>query len=510
VATAAIVLAGCGGAQPADRAGGDTVVLRLATIEGEVNGNGQAVGPPTFVEQLTKVSQGRLQVDVAFEYEIGRGADAESRLVEAIAAGDLDGGWPSTRAFADAGIRGLEAVEAPMTLSNSAAVGALVTGPAAATALGLLQDSGVKGLALSASTLRRPFAADEPLLGPDDWASQPVRVYNSPVQADTVTALGGKPVNLGFTWVDEVLAGRLRGAEFDVAQYAYNGFSTEAGAVTANVVLWPKVYVLALSQKRFDSLNDQQQEWVQQAATRAAEASVEDALADDARAEDLCGRGVRFVPAGPEQLAAMRAALAPVVDGLAADPVTAPLMEQVLDIAREHPDVESVDVPAECRTVNLTGAEPSAAPSIPAETAAIPDGIYRVELSAAEVAAAGLDNGQGHSGTWTITIKDGTYVVTCRPVDRPGRDCGNTSYDGPLDAGQLRGSGQTVTFVWDGEMMVALTGCDLSVVAPAHGACYPQPPITLKWSLDGDELRFRQIGGGEPYASTLKPYRKIG
>jgi hypothetical protein len=48
------------------------------------------------------------------------------------------------------------------------------------------------------------------------------------------------------------------------------------------------------------------------------------------------------------------------------------------------------------------------------------------------------------------------------------------------------------------------------VVAPAHGACYPQPPITLKWSLDGDELRFRQIGGGEPYASTLKPYRKIG
>jgi TRAP-type C4-dicarboxylate transport system substrate-binding protein len=379
-----IALAGCSAAQPADRAGGDTVLLRMGTNEAEVNTNGQLVGLETFVEQLTEVSGGRLQVEFAFQYgDDPGGADAESRVIDALVAGDLDGGWPSTRSFAGAGIRGLEAVEAPMTLSSSAAVGALVTGPAAATALGALEDSGVKALALTAGSLRRPFAAGTPLLSPEDWADQRFRVYGSPVQAETVTALGGIPVNLGFGWMDEVLAGRLRGAEFEVAQYASNGWGTEAGAVTADVVLWPKVYVLALSQKRFDSLNEQQQDWVQQAATRAAEASVADAVADDARAEDLCGRGVRFIPAGPEQLAALRAAVAPVVEGLSADPVTAPLMEQVLAIAREHPDVESVDVPAECGTMALTGAEPSAAPSIPAETAAIPNGIYRVELSAA-------------------------------------------------------------------------------------------------------------------------------
>ena len=511
MATVMIALAGCSAAQPADRAGGDTVLLRMGTNEAEVNTNGQLVGLETFVEQLTEVSGGRLQVEFAFQYgDDPGGADAESRVIDALVAGDLDGGWPSTRSFAGAGIRGLEAVEAPMTLSSSAAVGALVTGPAAATALGALEDSGVKALALTAGSLRRPFAAGTPLLSPEDWADQRFRVYGSPVQAETVTALGGIPVNLGFGWMDEVLAGRLRGAEFEVAQYASNGWGTEAGAVTADVVLWPKVYVLALSQKRFDSLNEQQQDWVQQAATRAAEASVADAVADDARAEDLCGRGVRFIPAGPEQLAALRAAVAPVVEGLSADPVTAPLMEQVLAIAREHPDVESVDVPAECGTMALTGAEPSAAPSIPAETAAIPNGVYRVELSAAEVAAGGVDNGLGWSGTWTITIEDGTYVVTCRPVDRPGRDCGNSSYDGPLDAGQLRGSGQTVTFVWDGEMMAELTGCDLSADPTEDGACYPMPPITLGWELDGDQLMFEHISGDEIYSSTLKPYRKIG
>ena len=121
-----------------------------------------------------------------------------------------------------------------------------------------------------------------------------------------------------------------------------------------------------------------------------------------------------------------------------------------------------------------------------------------------------MDNGLGWSGTWTITIEDGTYVVTCRPVDRPGRDCGNTTYDGPLDAGQLRGSGQTVTFVWDGQMMTELTGCDLSADPTEDGACYPMPPITLGWELDGDQLMFEHISGDEIYSSTLKPYRKIG
>src|SRR4051812_14702618 len=143
----AVVLAGCGAGVP-DRAGGDTVVLHLATIDGEVNGNGQLTGPETFVEALSDVSGGRLRVEVADTYGDGA-ADSESRLVKAIAAGDLDGGWPATRAFAAAGISGLEAVEAPLTLTSSAAVDDLVTGPAAADALQVLDGSGVTGLALT-------------------------------------------------------------------------------------------------------------------------------------------------------------------------------------------------------------------------------------------------------------------------------------------------------------------------------------------------------------------------
>ena len=116
---AAAVLISCGGDEAVDKTGGDTVALRLGTID-EVNNNGQSFGPQAFVDALAEVSEGRLEVEVIEGYGEGT-ADSESDLVSAIASGELDGGWPSTRAFAEAGISGLEAVEAPMTITSYAA-----------------------------------------------------------------------------------------------------------------------------------------------------------------------------------------------------------------------------------------------------------------------------------------------------------------------------------------------------------------------------------------------------
>ena len=110
------------------------------------------------------MSGGLIKVDMTLGFDDGA-ADAETKLVQAIASGDVDGGWPSTRAFANAGIRGLEAVEAPLTISSYAASKALVSGPVARDLLAQLDGSGIKGLALAVGPLRRPFAAQAPLLG---------------------------------------------------------------------------------------------------------------------------------------------------------------------------------------------------------------------------------------------------------------------------------------------------------------------------------------------------------
>ena len=504
VIVATLVLAACGSqplAAPAgDRTGSGTVVLRFATFDGE--SAPEIAGIRAFVDALESESDGAFRVDVTYAY--GDGApDAESRLIEAIASGDLDGGWPSTRAFARAGIDGLNAIEAPMTLTNYEALKALATGPAAERVLAVLEGTGVAGLGLIAGDLRRPFAADAFLLNPADWEGIAFRSYNSPVQSDTITALGGTPRDLSFGWTQEVAGGRLDGIETGIGVYAAN-FATEVPFATANVVLWPKLHVLALSQHRFDALTGEQRGWVDRAIDRALDVASADGYDESAAVEAACGSGVRFALASDDDLAAMRAAVQPVIDALSASEADRAVLADVLAIAAEHPDAYVPAVPEECM------GEPADDPlgEVPNEVSSLPDGQYRTEIRLADLNAAGVDNGAGWTGTWTLTIEHGTWVLTCRAIESPGRDCGNTTYEGALEAGDLLGREDIVYFVADEERMAHLTGCELPATGePGH--CFILETYRARWVLQGDRLTFTEAGQEAPYHLTLTEWQRI-
>jgi TRAP-type C4-dicarboxylate transport system substrate-binding protein len=498
------LVAACQATRSTDKAGGDTAVLTLATID-EVNNNGQSYGPQAFVDSLAKVSGGRFKVQLKTQYGNGA-AEAESNIVKAIASGDLDGGWPSTRAFASGGIKGLEVVEAPMTITSYAAQKALVSGPVADKLITRLDDSGVVGLGLAVGPLRRPFAAKAPLLGPEDWEGARFRVYNSPVQADAVRALGATPANLGFGWIDEVRAGSLRGAEFDIAQYAKNDYSTEAGHVTANVVLWPKMFVLSFSKKRLNALTAQQQTWVREAAKQAVKASVDAPYDETTPAQQMCTKGARFSQASPDQVRDLRSAFRPVLDRLAADPSNGQLLRQVQAVAAKHPQPEVPTVPAGCRPG--TADQPTLG-EIPTQVSPLPEGVYRVEITTEDVAAAGLDE-QGWAGTWTLTVRNGTYQLGCRPLAAPGSDCATEVSGGPFEAGDLRGTGNTVYFVYNPELLSRLTGCKLPASNTAAGHCWDGFSYRMTWTWDGKTLRFSDYRSTqEDQQYLIEPWRKI-
>jgi TRAP-type C4-dicarboxylate transport system substrate-binding protein len=489
----AALLGGCGAAQQApaqDKAGAQTLVLKLATNDSVV-GNGLLFGPEAFVHNLESVSGGMIKVDMTLGYGDGA-ADSETDLVKAIASGEVDGGWPSTRAFANAGVDGLEAVEAPLTITSYAASKALVSGPVAGDLLAQLKGTGIAGLGLAVGPLRRPFAAQAPLLGPADWQGVTFRSFNSPIQADTIKALGGTPVNAGSEWADEVAAGTLRGAEFDVVQYAVNGLGSQAPYVTANVVLWPKVFVLALSQRRYDALTDQQRAWVGQAAEAATKASVDATYDESTAAASLCDSGVRFIDATQSQLSGLHDAVSPVIEKIATDPLNGPLLAKIQAIAAQYPQIEEPDVPASCR--DTAGIGPS--PSIPATASSLPNGTYRMQVTQADAKRLGLLNNDGTTGTWTLTVKSGSFALSCRFIDQPDIDCGHSHADGAtVEAGRLLGTGNTAFFVGDVDMLHKASGCLLPASATLDGHCNLIPPYWLDWSLTGAQLTFSNGGG---------------
>jgi hypothetical protein len=335
-------------------------------------------------------------------------------------------------------------------------------------------------------------------------------VFNSPTQADAVRALGATPADVSFSYIDQIKEGTLQGGEFDIAGYEQQGGGTLAGNVTANVVLWPKVFVLALSQKRFDALTSQQQTWVREAAAQAVKASVDAPYDETPAARTLCEQGVRFREASPGQLQGLRARFRPVLDKLAADPTSAQLLGDLQAIAAQHPGPDTPAVPASC----AKGIAKSASPGqVPTAVSDLPDGVYRHQLTHDEVAAAGDDGEGGLAGTWTLRVRSGTFQLHCRPVEGAGRSCGGAGNEGIFEAGHLRGTGRTVYFVSDPEMLSRLNGCKLPASSTQPDHCWPLDPYRMTWALAGDQLSFTDWHypgeTGDNLTFTGGPWRKI-
>lgn len=507
----AALLAGCQAtAAGPDKAGSTVEVITLASIDA-VDNNGMSYAPQAFVDALGEVSGGALRVELDLESFGGLEPDTETRLVEAIAEGRADGGWPSTRAFAGAGIEGLEVVEAPLTLGSYAAVAELATSPTAEELLGRLEGSGVVGVGLAVGPLRRPMAAGEPLVGVEDWAGVTFRSYASPVQDETIRALGGEPVHVTYDWPEEVRAGRLDGVELDVAQYHHNGMTTEAGQITGNVVLWPKVFVLSLSQRTWDRLTEEQRGWVQRAADRAVQASVAGPYDEDALIRELCQAGAQVHLADESDLVALREAVAPVIARLGEDPLLAELQR----IAARHP-LDVLDTGRCSARAAYTRVGPGEL-EVPDTRSGLPDGVYRAEIDLDDVEAAGLTReAEGATGVWTLTVADGTFQLDCTPLRAStGVDCDFAEElppdvdTNPREVGALTGDAGTAFLTHDTAEEARLTDCDPEV-EQGPTSCLPPMTNRVSWSLEGDVLTLSDLTSEDPsFYLVIRPWQRI-
>ena len=271
--------------------------------------------------------------------------------------------------------------------------------------------------------------------------------------------------------------------------------------ITSNVVLWPKVFVTTLNTEFFESLSDEQQDWVQEAADLARDASV---AAPYRRLRGpallLRERHRRTRSFGAAAGRAPREGRAD-AEHSARGPGSAELMAGIESLAEQYP---GTDVPTP--QGGCAGAQ-SPAEALPTGTPPIPEGTYRAEIPVEATSEVG--NGPGWSGTWTLEIEDGTYAITCRPLDLPGNDCGNSLEEGVLDAGYLRGDNEDAWFVPDGDVMAQLTDCTWPE-EPAPDICLVLEPYGAKWRADGQDAGVLGAVHAAPrYTLSLVPWVSV-
>ena len=139
---------------------------------------------------------------------------------------------------------------------------------------------------------------------------------------------------------------------------------------------------------------------------------------------------------------------------------------------------------------------------MPATVAPIPNGKYRARITYDDIQSAQVSNGGHYTGTWTITVANGTYALTCTYTVDPKGDCGESGADPNwvLEAGYLRGDTHVVHFIYDHAVHDRLVHC---------GPCQSGGTKNAGWRLVGNKLTFYDVGQPVDNLLLIKAWTKV-
>jgi TRAP-type transport system periplasmic protein len=474
-AASAMLVTGCTSAS-GDKAGGSgEVVLRLSSGYSSLD---YLPAVAYFVNRVGELSGGALRIDVVHDRGKNTEPEFEQEIVGDVVAGKADLAWVGTRVFDTFGVKSFQALTAPMLVDSYPLLQAVLDSEVPAEMLKGLDALGVTGLGVVGDSLRKPLAADGPLLGPVDWQGITFAVIRSEGQAAAIRALGATPTDAwGTPLLDDGLAsGEIQGFEKGLfAVLKYNSLAHAAPYVTANVTLWPQTIALVANSDRLSRLTEDERVWLAQAA-RDAEASSTSLLEDeDQVVADLCDQGARFANASESDLAALRQSFAPVYSELERDPQTKAFIDRIQQLKAATTPGPALSIPPGC-----TGPAPHGVAGDPLAGRWQTEKLTESEYVQAFVAAGGSEK-VGHEGFSQGGI---SYVVITLQFE----DGQFTEFES--DDGGTPGVGYNARYVIGADDTFTLSGCG-----------------TYRFELSGTTLRLYVIdqctNGDGPYNTTL-------
>jgi TRAP-type C4-dicarboxylate transport system substrate-binding protein len=462
------LLAGCGGSGANKAGGSETRQPLVLTLESEDDLS--LTGAPEFAAAVKRVSGGSMRI---VQRHGGRETDVnyERDLVQDVARGKAQLGIVGVRVWDTMGVRSFQALLAPFLISTLALERRALDSPLATDMLRGVSRAGLVGIAVLPGPLRRPLGLPRALARPGNYEGATIGSRPAGVARATLRALGATPL----AYVPGSLTG-LDGIEVDTTTIAYNGWDQQEGALTTNVVLWPKPYSIVMNRKAFELLTGEQQELLRRAGREAGVPELRQVESDAAAAlTEACKLGrLTFVTASPSQLAKLRQAVQPVYARLERDSQTRRWLEALETMRKEEP-----------AAIPLRSCHGASARRPRTQAAAL-EGRWRMNWTRAELIASGIParylTHVPRAGSVTYEFADGRFRTM---IDK-----------GPVFA---RG-----TYVVDGGVL------QLVYAAPAPAGHVAGHLLRQRWSIYRGSLTFSRFPGSDFDAVLLvKPLTRV-
>ena len=305
----------------------------------------QAPNGPTsdtlyFAQEVAYLTHDQLRIAIGNAYS-SEDPNNELWLAAALREGKVAMGYVATRAWERDGGRVLDfrALQAPFLINSYPLLDTVTRSPVAAQLLASLSRNNIVGLGLVPASLRR-ILSTKPLVTLAEFKMGRIRIIPCPTAALIFRVLGAVPVtNLTDGQAGaELTDGKLSAIESDALNINDNGYVGPGKTfyLSSNIVLFPKVYTIAIARPAFEHLSS-----ADRAALRtAAEATV--AHADPAKQEasamtEICASGTLDVEtATVSDLAAMQSATATVDTLLERDPSTKQAILEIEQLKAQH------------------------------------------------------------------------------------------------------------------------------------------------------------------------------
>jgi TRAP-type C4-dicarboxylate transport system substrate-binding protein len=436
LALSGALLSGCGAST--NKATGARVAKPVVLTLANPNAVDADVGE--WMQAVERLSHGTVRIELRSDWRSDE-VQAERGTLRDVRAGRVDLAKIPARAWDTLGVKSLQALQAPLLVDSLELEQRVLTSALGAEMLAGVRAAGVEPVAVLPGPLRYPLGVTRDLVGAANYRGAQIGSRPSAVAAATVSALGGR-------YVEVAAGGSLSGLDgFDasLADVDIFGYDEQARSVTADVVLWPRAATIVANREAWERLALEQRAALTDAA-RAAVDPLMSNLRDFQRGgiQSLCKQRFTLVRAGSGGLAALRRAVEPVYRELEADSGTRRALARIGELKDDTP-VEPV---ASCQSESAAPPARATGPLVGTWHAHVTREL--LERAHGEVGESAEDN----YGDLTLLLgADGRFeILNARFPGEPG-GFGSWSIKGSVlemkaEGSVEQGGGQTWRYRW--------------------------------------------------------------